>query len=100
MTDCDCKIPGGGHCPRHGIRKSAHWVALCQRRGDYWEAWEAGRGPGQPQGKGFGDRVSQVLSAVGITEKRVSKVLGRPCGCGKRREALNRLGKRLRKMLP
>lgn len=49
---------------------------------------------------GLGDRVSRALSLVGITEARVSKLLGRPCGCGKRREALNRLGSRLRKMLP
>jgi hypothetical protein len=49
---------------------------------------------------GLGDRVSQVLSLVGITEQRVSRLLGRPCGCGKRREALNRLGRRLREMLP
>jgi hypothetical protein len=53
-----------------------------------------------PRKPGLGDRVSQALSLVGITEARVSKLLGRPCGCGKRREALNRLGKRLRKMLP
>ena len=49
---------------------------------------------------GLGDRVSQVLSFVGITEARVSKLLGRPCNCPKRREALNRLGSRLRRMLP
>jgi hypothetical protein len=49
---------------------------------------------------GLGDRVSQALSLVGITEQRVSKLLGRPCGCSKRREALNRLGRRLRKTLP
>lgn len=100
MTDCQCNIPEGGHCERHDLHKSAHWVMLCQRRGDYWEAWEAGRGPGQVRGKGLGDRVSQALSLIGITEQRVSKLLGRPCGCGKRREALNRLGRRLREMLP
>jgi hypothetical protein len=54
----------------------------------------------EPPPLGLGDRVSQVLSLVGITEQRVSRLLGRPCGCSKRREALNRLGKRLRKMLP
>jgi len=31
------------------------------------------------------------LAAVGITEDRVSKWLGRGCGCGKRKEQLNRL---------
>lgn len=37
-------------CPRHGIKKYRHWVDLCRQRGDYWDAWEAGRGPGQFDG--------------------------------------------------
>lgn len=44
---------------------------------------------------GLGDLVKSGLSAVGITEERVSKLLGRPCGCGARAEALNRLGAKL-----
>jgi hypothetical protein len=36
-----------------------------------------------------------ALSAIGITEERVSKAIGRPCGCGKRAEALNKLGHKL-----
>lgn len=44
---------------------------------------------------GLGDMVSAGLAAVGITEERVSKLIGRPCGCGKRAEALNRLGAKL-----
>lgn len=52
-----------------------------------------------PQKPGLGDRISQALSLVGITEARVSKLLGRPCGCSKRREAINQLGRRLREML-
>lgn len=49
----------------------------------------------RPRRKGLGDMVSAVLAAVGITKERVSKVLGRPCGCGKRQEALNKIGKRI-----
>lgn len=45
--------------------------------------------------RGLGDIVKDGLSAIGITEERVSKLIGRPCGCGKRREALNRLGEKL-----
>jgi hypothetical protein len=101
---CQCNISGTkdgwAWCERHQVKKTAHWVRLCQTRPDYFQAWEEGRGPGQVRSKGLGDRVSQALSLVGITEQRVSKLLGRPCGCGKRREALNRLGSRLRKMLP
>lgn len=48
-----------------------------------------------PAGPGLGDMVAAGLAAVGITKERVSKVLGRPCNCGKRQEALNALGRRL-----
>lgn len=44
---------------------------------------------------GLGDMVKAGLSAIGITEERVSKALGRPCGCSKRAEALNELGRRI-----
>lgn len=48
-----------------------------------------------PKPRGLGDMVKAGLSAVGITEDRVSKLIGRPCGCGARAEALNRLGAKL-----
>ena len=102
MTGCCCKNVGLTiYCERHGVHKPPRWVHLCQTNQKYFDAWEAGRGPGQKQDpakrrakpkKGLGDRVSQALSLVGITEERVSKWLGRKCGCAKRREALNRLG--------
>ena len=44
--------------------------------------------------KGLGDRVADGLAAVGITKERVSKLVGKDCGCQKRQEALNRLGQR------
>jgi hypothetical protein len=44
---------------------------------------------------GLGDMVKAGLSAIGITEDRVSKALGRPCGCSKRAKALNDLGRKL-----
>ena len=44
--------------------------------------------------RGLGDIVKAGLSALGITEQRVSKAIGRPCGCGKRAEKLNELGKK------
>jgi hypothetical protein len=45
---------------------------------------------------GLGDMVAAGLSAVGITPERVSKALGvKDCGCKKRAEALNRIGRRL-----
>lgn len=49
----------------------------------------------RPLRRGLGDMVSSVLSAIGITKERVSKAIGKPCGCAKRQEALNKLGRRL-----
>lgn len=46
----------------------------------------------QPSKPGLGDMVKAGLSAVGITEARVSKAIGKPCGCGKRAAKLNELG--------
>ena len=37
----------------------------------------------------LGDKIEQLLAAVGITEGRVEAVIGRPCGCKKRRAAIN-----------
>ncbi len=48
--------------------------------------------PVPSRGKGIGDRVAEALQAVGITDDRVSRWLGRPCGCKERREKLNALG--------
>ena len=44
---------------------------------------------------GLGDMVKAGLSAIGITEERVSKAIGRPCGCSQRAEALNALGRKI-----
>jgi hypothetical protein len=42
---------------------------------------------------GLGDMVAAGLSAVGITPERVSAVIGGPCGCEERKEALNDWGR-------
>ena len=50
------------------------------------------------QGKsspGLGDMVKAGLSAIGITEERVSAAIGRPCGCSERAEKLNELGRKI-----
>ncbi len=44
---------------------------------------------------GLGDLVAAGLSAVGITEERVTKAIGRPCGCSGRRAALNEWGRKV-----
>lgn len=44
---------------------------------------------------GLGDMVASGLSAVGITKERVSRAIGKPCGCENRQQWLNEAGKRL-----
>lgn len=41
---------------------------------------------------GLGDVVAAALSIVGVTEDRVTRWLGRPCNCKRRKEKLNALG--------
>jgi hypothetical protein len=44
---------------------------------------------------GLGDMVKSGLSAIGITKERVSALAGGDCGCSKRQEQLNELGRRI-----
>ena len=49
--------------------------------------------------KGWGDHVADGLAAVGITKERVSKLVGRDCGCAKRQAALNAIGRKVTNFL-
>ncbi len=40
---------------------------------------------------GLGDLIESTLSAVGITPERVTKLIGKDCGCKQRKEWLNRV---------
>lgn len=110
MTQCQCEHPGW--CVRHQCEKHAHWHHLCQTNQAYFDAWEAGLGPGQPvitapnkppesrpvSHEGLGDSVAGILKSWGITEERyraVKELFGLPptCGCDKRREWLNKVGR-------
>lgn len=56
--------------------------------------------PAYPRAKpGLGDMVAAGLSAVGITKERVQAVASavgvKDCGCAKRQEALNAIGRKL-----
>lgn len=72
MRECACmptEFPF--YCERHQVRKSAHWVELCQTRDSFWQAWEEGHGPGQ-----FRNGQTQ-------TKRRDRKVKKGDCGgCG------------------
>lgn len=79
MTEfCPC-----GECPQCGrVLEKCHVQRRCPK----------GSSAVKP---GLGDYVEKALSAIGITKERVEKFTGKPCGCGKRQEALNRFGRRL-----
>ena len=65
---------------------------------DYGDGWVEvdTEHPAYPRRKpGLGDMVKAGLSAIGITEERVSKAIGRPCGCSGRAEKLNELGRKV-----
>ena len=88
-------------CKRHHLEQRATergytWeqVAPCivARDGDTITVDE--NHPAYPR-PGIGDAVAAGLSAVGITPERVSKVIGKPCGCNKRKRALNQVGRKL-----
>ena len=77
MTEfCPC-----GECPQCGrVLEECHVKRRCPRGST---------------AVGLGDYVEKALSSIGITKERVEKVLGKPCRCQERQEALNRLGRRL-----
>jgi hypothetical protein len=51
--------------------------------------------PAYPRKKlGLGGMIKAGLSAIGITEERVSKAIGKPCGCSKRAAKLDQLGRK------
>lgn len=47
----------------------------------------------------LGDLITKGLTAVGITDERVSALIGRPCGCPKYRAKFNDLSRWARRML-
>ena len=44
---------------------------------------------------GLGDMVAAGLAAIGVTKERVSTLVGGDCGCAKRQETLNNIGRRI-----
>lgn len=87
-TGCECKQ--AGYCKRHHVEKPTSWFELCQTRQNYFQAWEAGRGPGQ-RGKpssrtpGVGYHTKRLLRRFLLTAKG-------GCGCGSRAAAMDRRG--------
>lgn len=70
-----------------------HWAAGRRPFGlhpDRLECWRS-----LVDSPGLGDRIAAGLAAIGITEERVSRLVGRPCGCGARKRRWNEWGRRL-----
>lgn len=78
------------------------WVACdfdndsttCQRCGFVAKSRHARKRCVADEKPGLGDMVAAGLSAIGITKERVSKLAGGDCGCKKRQQALNELGRK------
>lgn len=81
-------------CVERGYTLDEVMPCVVRQDGDKWTIDETHAAYPRPR-PGLGDMVAAGLTAIGITEKRVAAVLGRPCGCQARRQALNRLGRRL-----
>lgn len=86
------------HLKIRAIERGYTWaeVAPCiVERHDNGEITVDPNHPAYPR-KGLGDAVGAVLGAVGITPERVARVAGKKdCGCGRRKAALNRLGRKI-----
>lgn len=83
-------------CRQRGYAYEDVAACIVTAHGDWLEVDETHPAyPREKQKPGLGDMVSAGLAAVGITPERVSKVLGRPCGCKKRAAKLNELGRRI-----
>ena len=96
-SECQGPIDGSRwwNCPVHGVRLTEAWTRLCQRDLAYYNKWkDDSQEPLSIIPKIFklGDNIGAALKIVGITDERVTKWLGKPCGCSKKREKLNYLG--------
>lgn len=46
-----------------------------------------------PQDRGLGDTIERITKATGVKKvaETISKKMGKDCGCGQRRDSLNRM---------
>jgi len=83
VDDCDFTYDAGcATCRRCGFRLCGHKPPI-RRRCDVQLK------------PGLGDMVAAGLSAIGVTKERVSALAGGDCGCAKRQEQLNELGRKI-----
>lgn len=81
-------------CRERGYTLEEAEPCIVKRRGDILTVDE--KHPAYPRKRdGLGDMVAAGLTKVGITKERVSRLLGRPCGCAERQRRLNELGRKV-----
>ena len=76
-------------------RRRAEFVAAWERAGQVPAGTHEALGLGRLPSRGLGDKIAAVFEATGVA-KVVKSVLGKKCGCAKRRDVLNRLFPRKR----
>jgi hypothetical protein len=82
VTFCDFTYDAGcGACQRCGFRLCGA-VPPIHRRCDVQPA------------PGLGDLAASALAAVGMTKERVERIVGGPCGCDERQEAMTEFGRK------
>ena len=79
-------------CIERGYTLAEVMPCVVAQDGDTWTVDETH--PAYPR-PGLGDAVAAGLAVVGITKSRVTKLIGRPCGCPERQQRLNELSHRL-----
>lgn len=84
VIECVCNIPDGGWCEPHQVRKTAHWVELCQTRPAYRWAWNRCQGPGQDLARRTEQDERVALRGVGAELRRL-------LGCGQSRQLYTQL---------
>ena len=92
--NCQCKK--AGFCKTHNRPMSEKRFGQCQSEPGYFEMFQRDAKQRlrsrEKQSKGVGDHVETAIKATGLNVfvKMYEKLTGKPCGCKKRKEWLNR----------
>ncbi len=80
-------------CKQRGVdlKDAMHCVVF--RNNDIWDV-DTSHSSYPKAPKGLGDYFADGLARFGVTPERVSKLIGKDCGCKERKERLNKLGEK------
>ena len=109
-TACACNFPKNGegfYCDRHKCWKTEDLFQLCQKREDYYNMWEEGRGPLQDlyvtsMKEGTKKQIEEEELEQEVLErdyfmgdpdipKKSFDAMDKDCGCRERQSKLNKL---------